>query len=214
MSRPHARSNFVAMLVVLDVLEAGQLVRERAHVAAALHVVLAAQRIAAAAVAADVAGEQREVDQRQDVVDRVVVLGDAQRPADHRAIGPGVLMRRIANDVGRNARDLLGEVERVRLDGRAIRLEVRRAARDERSVVQTGMNDLARHRVGERDVGADVEPEPHVAPRGGRRAPRIDDVQSRAVLDALEQMVKPDRMRFTGVRSPEEDEVGVLRFLV
>src|SRR5512146_2847507 len=27
-------------------------------------------------------------------------------------------------------------------------------------------------------------------------------------------MMEPDRMRFTGVRSPQEDEVGVLRFLV
>ena len=49
---------------------------------------------------------------------------------------------------------------------------------------------------------------------GGRRPPRIDDVQPRAVLDPLEEMVEPDRMRLTGVRSPEEDEVGVLRFLV
>ena len=41
--------------VVLDVLEPGQLVRQRAHVAAALHVVLAAQRVEPGAVAADVA---------------------------------------------------------------------------------------------------------------------------------------------------------------
>src|SRR6266536_4346670 len=27
-------------------------------------------------------------------------------------------------------------------------------------------------------------------------------------------MVEPDRMRLAGVRSPEEDEIGVLRFLV
>jgi hypothetical protein len=44
-------------------------VRQRAHVAAALDVVLAAQRVEARAPAADVAGEQRQVDQRQDVVD-------------------------------------------------------------------------------------------------------------------------------------------------
>ena len=34
-------------------------------------------------VPADMPGEQREVDQRVDVVDRVVMLGDAERPADH-----------------------------------------------------------------------------------------------------------------------------------
>ena len=42
---PQARSNFAAQLVVLDVLEAGQAVGQRAHVAAALHVVLSAQRV-------------------------------------------------------------------------------------------------------------------------------------------------------------------------
>ena len=48
-------------LVVLDVLEARQPVGQGAHVAAALDVVLAAQRVDAAAVAADVAGQQDEV---------------------------------------------------------------------------------------------------------------------------------------------------------
>ena len=45
-ARPRRVSNFARGLVVaLDVLEAGELVRDRAHVAAALDVVLAAQRV-------------------------------------------------------------------------------------------------------------------------------------------------------------------------
>src|SRR5213075_2009663 len=59
-----------------------------------------------------------------------------------------------------------------------------------------------------------MDTEPHVRPLGGGRAARIDDVQPRPVLDPLEEMMKPDRMRLTGVRAPEEDEVSVLRFLV
>src|SRR5436190_14719104 len=59
-----------------------------------------------------------------------------------------------------------------------------------------------------------MDTEPHVRPLGGGRAARIDDVQARPVLDPLEEMMKPDRMRLTGVRAPEEDEVGMLRFLV
>ena len=47
--------------VVGDVAIAGELVRERAHVARTLHVVLAAQRIHADAFAADVAGRHREI---------------------------------------------------------------------------------------------------------------------------------------------------------
>ena len=83
--------------VVLDVLEARQAIGQRAHVAATLDVVLAAQRVDAAAPPADVPGEQREVDERQDVVDGVVMLGDAQRPAQHRARRRGVGVGHLAD---------------------------------------------------------------------------------------------------------------------
>ncbi len=76
-----------AGVVVAEVVAAGQLGRDGAHVAAALDVVLPAQRHQTGAVAPDVPGEQREVDQREDVVGGVVVLGDAQRPADLGAVG-------------------------------------------------------------------------------------------------------------------------------
>ena len=56
----------LARRVVRDVAVAGELVRERAHVAGALHVVLAAQRIHADALAADVAGRHREIGDRHD----------------------------------------------------------------------------------------------------------------------------------------------------
>src|SRR5439155_4260049 len=95
-----------------------------------------------------------------------------------------------------------------------VRLVAARPALNVGIVLQAGMNDLARHRVGERDVRSDVEPEPYVGPGRGARVPRIDDVQLGAVVDPLEQMVKPDRMRLTGVRSPEEDEIGMFGFLV
>ena len=44
-----------------DVAVAGQLVRERAHVAGALHVVLAAQRVYADAGPPDIAGGHRKI---------------------------------------------------------------------------------------------------------------------------------------------------------
>ena len=76
------------------------------------------------------------------------------------------------------------------------------------------MNDLARHRVGERDVAADVQAQPHVGPLGGRRPPRVDHVEPRAVPDSLQQMMEPDRVRRARVRSPEEDDVRLLDFAV
>ena len=57
-----------AQFVVLNMLEARQAVGNRAHVASALDVVLSAQRIHAAAVAAHMPGEQRQVDEGHHVV--------------------------------------------------------------------------------------------------------------------------------------------------
>ncbi len=175
-----------AVVVGGDVLETGELVGQRAHVAAALDVVLSAERVAPAPVASDVSGEERQVDEREHVVDGVVVLGDAERPADHGAVGRGVCVRRVADDLGGDSRDALAEAQRIGFYRFFIGLIVSRSALDELGVGEPGVDDLARHGVGERDIGADVEAEPHVGPFGGRGAPRIDDVETRAVLDPLQ----------------------------
>ena len=86
-----------AVRVVLDVLSADELVGNRAHVAAALHVVLAAQRDQPGSVAADMSRQEREVDDREHVVDRVVMFGDPKRPAHLRASGAGVGVRELAD---------------------------------------------------------------------------------------------------------------------
>ena len=119
--------------VGLDVLEPGQLVGDRPHVAAALHVVLAAQRDQPGAVPAHVAGEQGQVDQREHVVGGVVVLGDAQGPADLRPVGPGIVVRQLPDEAGGHAGVALGPVQRVRLHGRRVGLEAGRGPLDELS---------------------------------------------------------------------------------
>ena len=60
--------------------------------------------------------QQRQVDQREDVVDRVVVLGDAEGPADHRPVGGRERVGQLADRVGGDAGLALGVLERVRLD--------------------------------------------------------------------------------------------------
>src|SRR5690242_3322887 len=92
-----------AQFGVLDVLEAGQAVGDRAHISAALDIVLAAQRVETAAVAAHMTREQSEVDEGNDVVHCVVMLGDAERPADLRALGLCVRMRGLPDDRGGHA---------------------------------------------------------------------------------------------------------------
>jgi hypothetical protein len=128
-----------------------------------------------------VAAEKAQVDQREDVVDGVVVLGDAERPADDRPVGACVGVRDLPDRVGGHAGEALALVERERLDGVGVLLEALRRALDEGLVVQPLVDDLARDRVRERHVRPDVEPEPAVGPLRGRRAPRVDRDKPRAV---------------------------------
>jgi hypothetical protein len=73
--------------VLGDVAVAGKLVREAPHVAGALDVVLAAQRVHAHAGAAQVAGQHGEVGDAHDGGRALAVLGDAQAVVD-RAVAP------------------------------------------------------------------------------------------------------------------------------
>jgi hypothetical protein len=72
------------------------------------------------------------------------------------------------------------------------------------------VDDLAGDAVRERDVAADVQAEPRVGPLGRGRPARIDRVQPGAVPDAAQQVVEEDRMRLSGIRAPEDDQLGLL----
>src|SRR5262249_42622858 len=102
-----------ANLIVLDVLEAGETIGNGAHIAAALHVVLPAQRANAAAIASNVSGYQSEINQSNYVIDRIVVFGNAERPAKLGAAGFGVSMGGPANNLSRYAGFFFGALQRV-----------------------------------------------------------------------------------------------------
>jgi hypothetical protein len=76
------------------------------------------------------------------------------------------------------------------------------------------VDDLAGDGVGESDVRADVQPEPQIGPLRGRRTAGIDDVELRAVMDALQNVVEVDRVRVTRVGAPEDDDIRLLYFLI
>jgi len=81
---------------------------------------------------------------------------------------------------------------------------------DELAVGETGVDDLPRDSVRERDVRPDVEAQPGVGPLGAARPAGIDRIELRAVADAAQQVVEEDRMRLSGVRAPEDDQIGLL----
>jgi hypothetical protein len=161
-----------------------------------------------------VPGQERQVDQREDVVDRVVVLGDPERPADHGLVGRGVGVRELPDRGGRNARLALRVLERVALDLGPVRPEILGRPVDEPAVREAGVDDLAPDGVRQRDVRPDVEPEPDVRPLGRARPAWVDRVEAGAVPDAAQEVVEEDRMRLPGVRAPENDQIGLLSLAI
>ncbi len=203
-----------SMLGVLDILESRKLVRNRAHVAATLDVVLSTEWNDTRAPSADVAGQEREVDEREDVVGGGVMFGNPEGPTDLRAIGFRVRMRHFPNTLARQGRDLLGVFEGVRLDRCFVCLEVRRRIIDERAILESRGEDLAADGVGECDVGARVETEPKVGPLRGRCAAGIDREELGSVSDTFQEVVKENRVGIAGVRAPKDDDIRLFDLLV
>ncbi len=85
---------------------------------------------------------------------------------------------------------------------------------DERVVLQVVHDDLARDRVGQRDVGADVDAQPQVAPLGRFGAPGVDHDQGRSLVDRLQDTVEEDGVCGSRIGAPQQDEVGVLDLLI
>ena len=190
--------------------EAGKLVRQRTHVATTLDVVLAPERHETRPPPPDVPGEQRQVAQCQHVVDGVVVLGDPERPHDLGFLGAAVGVSELADGGRRDTGDLLDPVERVGVDRLRIGVVAGGGPVDEPPVGQPRRDDLASDRVGEGDVGADVEPQPGVRELGGRRPARVDTEQARPALDTLQEMMEEDRMSLAGIRTPEDRYIDLL----
>ena len=103
----------VAHALVGNVAIARQLVRERAHVAGALHVVLAAQRIHAHARPADVAGGHGDIRHAHDHGRPLAVLGHAEPVVDGAIAARGVEPCRFAHHGRRHAGVLLGVLRAV-----------------------------------------------------------------------------------------------------
>jgi hypothetical protein len=120
----------------------------------------------------------------------------------------------LADQVGRDARLALGVLEGVRLDLALVGLEPGRRPADELLVLEPGGDDLASDGIGQGDVAADVDAQPAVRPLRRTRATRIDRVQPGAIVDPAQEVVEEDRMRLPGVRTPQDDEVRLLRLTI
>ncbi len=170
-----------AQFVVFNMLETGEPVRDRAHVAPALHVVLAAQRVHAAAVTTDVAREEGEIDEGHYIIDGVVMLGDAERPADDCALCLSICMSGLADNFRGNTRFAFCALQGIFFDALAIGFKSTGGVINKLLVGETRNDDFPPHGVGERDVSANIQTQPHVCPLGRSRTSRVDNKHPRAV---------------------------------
>ena len=197
-----------------DVGETRQLVRQRAHVAPALNVVLAAERYEPAAPSAHVARQQRQGAEGDDVVDCVVVPGDAKGPQDLGGTGCGVGLGHLGDDGRRQPGELGTPLEGVIGNRSLERLVARGRMVDERSVRQPLADDVVGHGVGQRDVCPKIQPQPDVGELGRRGAARVDREHPTAFVQRFQHVVEVDGVGLAGVGTPEEDHVGLLHLLV
>lgn len=142
------------------------------------------------------------------------MFGDPEGPTQlgrrRERIRVGELSNRVCGDTGHFG----CSVQCPCIDGGLVIVESDGCTFDELTIMQAGADDLAPDCIGKGDVGSNVETKPEIGERRGRAAPGIDDDEFRAVTDALEEMMKEDRVCITRVGTPQDDEVRFLSFLV
>ena len=213
---PH-RLELVAHRIARDVAIAGQLVRERAHVAGALHVVLAAQRVHADAGTADIAGRHREVGDRDHRGRALAVLGDAEAVIDRAIAAGGEQPRGFAQllriDAGHDRGRFRAVLRQRDEGGPFLELAPVAALAHEGFVDEAFGDDDMRQRGEHGDVGAghqrqmqrlDVRPFHHLG------AARIDHDQLGALAQPLLQPRGEHRMGGRRIGADDHDDVGML----
>ena len=205
----------IARCIVGDMAIAGHLVREAAHVAGALHVVLAAQGVHADAVAAQIAGRHRKVRNGKHGGRPLAVLCYAKPVIDRAVAARRVKPCRHAQRFGGHGRHHFGRFRAVTRIGheRCPVLELRPVAAfaHERLVDQALGHDDMCHRGQHRDIGA--RPERKMRRRLDMRrtddvgAARVDDDQLRALAEPPLHPAGEDRMAVGRIGTNEDDDV-------
>jgi hypothetical protein len=205
-----------ADVVLRHVPVAGELVREGPHVARALHVVLAAERVDAHPLATDVAGDHGQVGHAHHHRRALRVLGDAE-PVVDRGVASGAVetsgrTQLVGVDPG-HVGGRLGGVGGVGDEGEVV-VGVLAALADELLVVEPLGDDDVGHRVHEGDVGAgqhrqvvgrlDVRAADQVDPA------RIGDDQPRTVTQPPLHPRREDGVRVGRVGADEQHHVGLV----
>ena len=206
---PHACSNLASHGGVVGLGVVGVEHRDQPHVRGALHVVLPAQRVQAAARTADVAGDRAQRDQAAGVVRAGGVLGDPHPPEDHAGAGLAPDPGDPADDVGGDPGDLFGPFRRIVPNGLGESLVVAGPPGDVVVVHQVQPDDLVHHGVVEGHVGARLELAVDVGVVGHLVGPRVDVDDRGAEAARLLEEARRHRVVGGGVAAGDDGHVGV-----
>ena len=193
---------------------AGQRIGVGTDVGGALHVVVAAEDVGAAARDADVAEYQLQDAHGADVGVADRVLGLAHAPDDG---GRLVLGQHLgdAQDFGfGDAGDVLDAVRRPRHDLGLDLVEAEDAGVDVRLVFPAVLEDVIEHAPDEGNVGAGTDAGVNVGLGRGAREARIDDGHLAAVFLGMQHVQQRHRMRLGGIRADVQRRLGELHVVV
>ena len=136
----------------LHVLVARISIRQRAHIAGALHVILTAHRVHANVCFTQITGQHREAGERAHGFHALVELGHAHAPENGGGFCPGIHSGRLTNLLCANAGYRFDGFRRIALDYFLILFKAFCTGRDKRLVVQVLLNNDVPHCVQQRDV--------------------------------------------------------------
>jgi hypothetical protein len=138
------------------------------------------------------------------------VLGQTHRPERRRSGTTSVHLRRPAYGVGRNARDFLTHLERVRPDCRFDLLELTRPLADELGIRQSGIDDVVQHAVEQRHIGARGHLKMDVRQLGKLHPSNIGDNQLGTARNSSLDQRTEHRVGLGRIRTGDENDVARL----
>ena len=188
-------------------LVAGVEVGQGPHVAGALHVVLAAQRVDPGEGLPDLAAEHRQIADGDHVGHPAGMLRDAHAVDDGGIVRLRVRLGHLADRRLVDAGLACDLVQGPALEERPEGLDILRPLLDEIFCVEPAVDDVAHHAGQQGDVRARVEPQELAGIAGHRGLPRVDDEHLRPPVEGLVDLTHEDGVALGGVGADEKDAV-------